>query len=150
MRSEEKLSPKQQRFVAEYLVDFNATKAAERAGYSPKTARQTGYENLTKSYIQAEIERQNKERTERLEVKADDVLRELRLILDFDIRGLFDESGKLKPIHALTQEQAKALASYRVSNRKGAGRNSSSQSDCATGQSLGTALQASWVVRRPG
>ncbi|RUA04278.1 MAG: terminase small subunit, partial [Candidatus Neomarinimicrobiota bacterium] len=32
------LTPKQDRFVAEYLVDLNATQAALRAGYSPRTA----------------------------------------------------------------------------------------------------------------
>ena len=37
-----KLTPKQQRFVEEYLVDLNAIQAAIRAGYSCKTARQTG------------------------------------------------------------------------------------------------------------
>ncbi len=40
------LTPKQQRFVAEYLVDLNATQAAIRAGYSTKTAQQIGAENL--------------------------------------------------------------------------------------------------------
>jgi len=104
---------KRQRFVAEYLTDLNASKAAERAGYSQ------GQRLLTSVDIQAEIERQNKVRTERLEVKADDVLRDLQHILDFDIRGLFDESGKLKPIHALTRERWKGLASYRVNNQKG-------------------------------
>ncbi len=40
------LTPKQKRFVAEYLVDLNATAAAIRAGYSKKTAEAIGYENL--------------------------------------------------------------------------------------------------------
>src|SRR3990172_2301373 len=107
----ERLTPRQQRFVAEYLIDLNATKAAIRAGYNSRTARQIGYENLTKPYIQAEIERQNKERVARLEIDADDVLRQLKVISDFDIRGLFDETGNLKPPHALTEEQGKAVAS---------------------------------------
>lgn len=42
------LIPKQQRFVEEYLVGFNATQAAICAGYSEKTARNIGSENLTK------------------------------------------------------------------------------------------------------
>lgn len=45
------LTDKQQRFVEEYVVDFNATQAAIRAGYSEDTARQTGSENLSKPYI---------------------------------------------------------------------------------------------------
>ena len=45
------LTPKQQRFVEEYLVDLNATQAAIRAGYSAKTAGEIGYENLKKPQI---------------------------------------------------------------------------------------------------
>ena len=58
------MNPKQQRFVTEYLIDCNATQAAIRAGYSEKTARFIGHENLTKPYIQKAIqearEKQNK------------------------------------------------------------------------------------------
>lgn len=51
------LNPKQSAFVTEYLKDFNASKAAERAGYSKKTARSIGQKLLTKVDIQAEIAR---------------------------------------------------------------------------------------------
>jgi phage terminase small subunit len=51
------LNAKQRIFVEQYLTNgFNATKAAISAGYSEKTARVIGYENLTKPYIRAEIE----------------------------------------------------------------------------------------------
>ncbi len=49
------MSAKQQRFVEEYLVDHNATQAAIRAGYSPKTAYSIGHENLKKPEIAAAI-----------------------------------------------------------------------------------------------
>ena len=45
------LTPKQARFVQEYLIDLNATQAAIRAGYSEHTARQVASENLSKPYI---------------------------------------------------------------------------------------------------
>ena len=45
------LTTKQAWFVAEYVKDFNATAAAIRAGYSPKTARNSGWENLRKPHI---------------------------------------------------------------------------------------------------
>lgn len=51
----QKLTAKQERFVEEYLVDFNATQAAIRAGYSAKTAKSIGQENLTKPVISAAI-----------------------------------------------------------------------------------------------
>ena len=50
------LTPKQQRFCEEYAVDLNATQAAIRAGYSSKTARSIGQENLTKPDIQNYIQ----------------------------------------------------------------------------------------------
>ena len=45
------LTPKQERFVAEYLIDLNATQAAIRAGYSAETAGQIGEQNLKKLEI---------------------------------------------------------------------------------------------------
>eukprot|EP01137_Pigoraptor_chileana_P024058 Opistho-2@91400 len=50
-----KLTFKQDRFCIEFIKDFNATKAAERAGHSIKTARAIGYENLTKPHIKSKI-----------------------------------------------------------------------------------------------
>lgn len=44
-----------EKFCREYLVDFNATQSAIRSGYSKKTARQVGAENLTKPVIQTRI-----------------------------------------------------------------------------------------------
>ena len=50
-----KLTAKQERFVAEYLIDLNATQAAIRAGYSKKTAGQIGEQNLKKLEIAAAV-----------------------------------------------------------------------------------------------
>ena len=72
-----KLTPKQQRFVDEYLIDLNATQAAIRAGYSPKTAQQMGAENLSKPVIAEAIELAKTERSERTLVTQDDVIRGL-------------------------------------------------------------------------
>ncbi len=69
-----KLTPKQQRFCNEYLVDLNATQAAIRAGYSQRTAAEIGVENLTKPNIQAEIKRLMDVRGERCQISADLVL----------------------------------------------------------------------------
>lgn len=65
--NDKKLSAKQKRFCEEYLVDLNATQAAIRAGYSPKTAYSIGVENLKKPelkvYIDARLEQIRSERT---------------------------------------------------------------------------------------
>jgi phage terminase small subunit len=68
------LTLKQQRFVDEYLVDLNATQAAIRAGYSEKTARSIGDENLTKPDIATAIQEAMKKRSERTKVDADYVI----------------------------------------------------------------------------
>lgn len=56
-----KLTQKQSRWIDEYMIDFNATRAAERAGYSKKTARQIGYETLRLPYIKSIIEKRLKD-----------------------------------------------------------------------------------------
>lgn len=50
------MTPRQQKFCDEYLISGNATDAAIKAGYSPKTAKQTGSENLAKPDLKAYIE----------------------------------------------------------------------------------------------
>lgn len=68
------LTAKQERFVEEYLIDLNATQAAIRAGYSKKTARDIGYENLTKPDIRAAIVEKRKEISKRVDLTIDDVI----------------------------------------------------------------------------
>lgn len=74
------LTEKQARFVAEYLVDLNATQAAIRAGYSERTAEVIGYENLRKPQISAAIEQAIQDRQRRTEITQDRVLQELARI----------------------------------------------------------------------
>lgn len=79
------LNEKQKAFCREYIIDFNATKAAERAGYSKSTAKQIGYENLTKLDLQSEINKEIDARCERVVVKQDRVVYELAKIAFADI-----------------------------------------------------------------
>lgn len=68
------LTAKQKRFIQEYLIDLNATQAAIRAGYSPKTAEVIGFENLRKPKIEEAIQKAIEKRSERIEITADMVL----------------------------------------------------------------------------
>lgn len=56
-----RMTEKQKRFCEEYLIDLNATQAAIRAGYSERTAKETGCENLTKPNIQEYINKKLEE-----------------------------------------------------------------------------------------
>ena len=94
-----KLTAKQHRFIQEYLLDLNATQAAIRAGYSAKTARQVGAENLTKPVIAAAIFEAKADRSERTKVDSDWVLSRLADEADADIADLYNEDGSLKPVH---------------------------------------------------
>lgn len=100
-----KLTPKQRRFVDEYLIDLNATQAAIRAGYSPRTANRIGAENLSKLDIQKEIETRQKEREQRTEITQDYVLQKLKEITDQQASDAQDSdlkySNKLKALELL-------------------------------------------------
>lgn len=74
------LTEKQERFVAEYLVDLNATAAAKRANYSERTAYSMGQRLLKKVEIQAAIQEAIKKRARRTEITQDMVLKELAAI----------------------------------------------------------------------
>lgn len=75
-----KLTEKQKLFVSEYLIDLNATQAAIRAGYSPKTAEQIGYQMLKKTSVSDAIAQAMAERSKRTGITADRVLNELAMI----------------------------------------------------------------------
>ena len=75
-----RLTAKQKRFIEEYLIDLNATQAAIRAGYSPHTAKEIGYENLTKPYIRAHVDKAMAERSKRTGINAERVVIELARI----------------------------------------------------------------------
>lgn len=74
-----KLTPKQSRFVEEYLIDLNATQAAIRAGYSVKTAQQMGSENLLKPVIASAIQNAQSKLSERSLVTQEMVVKGLLL-----------------------------------------------------------------------
>jgi phage terminase small subunit len=84
------MTPKQKLFIHEYLVDFNATKAAIRAGYSERTAYSIGHENLSKPEIASEIEKLIDERV----MTADEVRLRLGRIARFDISDYIEGYGK--------------------------------------------------------
>ncbi len=73
-----KLTPKQARFVEEYLLDLNATQAAIRAGYSARNADKIGPELLGKTRVAEAVKAAQQARTERTEITQDEVIRGLK------------------------------------------------------------------------
>lgn len=118
------MTPKQEQFVQEYLIDLNATQAAIRAGYSSDTAYSIGHENLSKPEISEAIAVAQAERAARTTVTADRVLKELAKIGFGDVRKVFDENGRLKHVTMLDDDAAACIASIEVvveRKRKGGG-----------------------------
>lgn len=74
MASKLGLTEKQKRFVAEYLVDLNATQAAIRAGYSEKTANEQGCRLLANVSVAAAVAKGAQKRIVKAEISAQDVL----------------------------------------------------------------------------
>ncbi len=112
------LTPKQQRFVDEYLVDLNATQAAIRAGYSKKTASEIGAENLTKPQVAEAVAARQAVIAEKLEITQERVVQELAKIGFSDIRQLFTDDGGLKRIESLDANAAACLSSVEVITRR--------------------------------
>lgn len=108
------LTPKQRRFVAEYLVDLNATQAAIRAGYSAKTAGAVGSENLKKPEIARAVAEGKARQLEGAKLTAETVLEAIRRPLVADVRKLFDEHGAPLPLHTLTPEAASLIGGYEI------------------------------------
>lgn len=77
MGQEKKLTPKRQRFVENYCVHLNATKAAIEAGYSMRTADRIGPELLGISCVAKAIAAKQNIVAERAEVNAADVLKRM-------------------------------------------------------------------------
>lgn len=78
----DKLTPKQQRFVEEYLVDLNATQAAIRAGYSARNADKIAFQLLGKTRVAEAIAAAKAERSARVSVSADYVVNNLVEIVE--------------------------------------------------------------------
>lgn len=100
-----RLTDKQQRFVAEYLIDLNATQAAIRAGYSAKNADKIGSQLLGKTRVSEAIQAEKMARSERTEITQDYVLKKLKEIADMSASDAQESdlkySNKIKALELL-------------------------------------------------
>lgn len=114
----ENLTEKQKKFCEEYIIDFNATQAAIRAGYSEKTAKVIANENLTKPYIQIYIQCIIKKREQRTEITADMVVKELAKVAFLSVDEFMNDDGEIKRLYELSENAKGALSSYGVKRVK--------------------------------
>jgi phage terminase small subunit len=110
------LTPKQEHFVEEYLIDLNATQAAIRAGYSEKTADQQGHQLLKKTLVSAAIAEAQAERSARTSVTQDYVLESIVSAMErckqdhtFNAAGVFKGAELLGKHLGLFQGETKGV-----------------------------------------
>ncbi len=89
------LTPKQEVFVREYLVDLNATQAAIRAGYSAATAEVQGHQLLKKTLVAAAVQAAMDARSARTEITADYVLQSIVSTMERckQVEPVYDRKG---------------------------------------------------------
>ena len=108
-----KLTPKQELFAQEYIIDLNATAAATRAGYSAKTAYSIGWDNLRKPEIQERISELMQSRSKRTEITQDRVLEELARVGFVRISDVVDlETGRIRA--GVTDDDIAAVSAVKV------------------------------------
>ncbi len=107
------MTGKQERFVEEYLIDLNATQAAIRAGYSPKTANEQASRLLAKVNIQAAISKAQAERSRRTGINQDRVIRELAKVAFLNPVDVIDMDGATIRGEA-NREDTACIASVKV------------------------------------
>lgn len=106
------LNPKQQAFVEHYLANGrNAVKAAQSAGYKNYNS---GPNLLMNASIKAEIDAKAKILTTKLDIKSEDILRELSKLANSDIRQIWDERGALLPTDQWPDDIAFCVQSVEV------------------------------------
>lgn len=111
---EGKLTPKQERFCREYVVDSNGTQAAIRAGYSLKTAQAQSSRMLSNVMVQGRVQQLMAEQNNRLNLTADVVLEELLLIAKSDISQAFDDAGNLFPLKEMPEGIRRVISGFEV------------------------------------
>lgn len=111
-QAQPKLTIKQETFVAEYLVDLNATQAAIRAGYSAKTANEQGSRLLTNVSVQKLIQERMDKRSERTEITADYVLKTIQDTIErcSQAKPVFDKSGN--PVLIVNEKEQTIVPMY--------------------------------------
>ena len=113
-----KLTPKQQRFADEYLIDLNATQAAIRAGYSPKSAEQQGSALLRNPKVRAYIDERMAEHSRRTGVTQERIIRELARIAFLDPTKLVN-MDKAELLDDATEDDRAAIAAVKVKTISG-------------------------------
>jgi hypothetical protein len=109
-------TPMRDRFVVEYLKDFNATRAAIRAGYSPKTAASQGQRLLKSATVGKAIARAEAKHLSKADALVESIMKKATAIAFIDPGQLVDNKGALLPIEQMPVDARRGLTRLRVIN----------------------------------
>ncbi len=121
MRQPKGVTLKQWLWVLNYVISKNATEAAKLAGYSLKTAKQIGTENLAKPALMALVEVELEKHVDSLEITAERVLREIAKLAFSNYADIlkFDQDGRpVIDLQDLHRDQYAALQEVTTTTRK--------------------------------
>lgn len=107
------LSPKQEKFCQEYVVDLNGTQALIRAGYSEKTAKEQASALLTKLNIKARIKHLQDRLAEKTGVTAERIIAELAKCGFSNVQDFLNDGNGIKDISKVPREHAAAVESIK-------------------------------------
>lgn len=110
-------------FVAEYIKDFNATRAAKDAGYSKKTARTQGSRLLENVDIQEQIASAIEKRMKRVQVDADYVLHRLVEMDQLDVADILNDDHSLKSVHQWPEAWRRSISALDIKHLEKKGEN---------------------------
>ena len=107
------LTPQMELFAREYVVDLDVIRAVQAAYDIPDrvTASTKGSHLLKHPLVAALVAELKAKQFKRLDLKAEDVLREVMRLADLDPGQLYDAKGKLLPIHQLPEDIRRCIAS---------------------------------------
>jgi phage terminase small subunit len=109
------LTDQQIRFCEEYIIDFNGTQAAIRAGYSKKTATMQASRLLTQANVSKKIEALTNKISERMIVTKERVIEELAKIGLANIQNYVDEDNEVKSLKKeVSADHAAAISGVKV------------------------------------
>lgn len=117
------LTPKQEMFCREYVVDLNGKQAAIRTGYSKKTAEVQASHLLSKPKVKAFVDELIKKRASKMEITADLVLGEILRLARVDLSQAYDDAGNLLHPKQMPEDVRRAISSIEVfEEHEGVGR----------------------------
>ena len=111
--SEKQITDQEKIFCQYYIINFDGTEAAKRAGYNVKKASTVAKNLLKRERILNFLDTITEAKVKRLEVSQDRVVKELGRIAFFDIRNLYDEFGGLKSLNELDDDTAAVIQSFK-------------------------------------